>query len=114
MEILNVCSISFIPCSENRLPFDWTNPVGYLIAFSLEYAIFSYEYFVITCTLALCVGSYCFAIAMTKELKRILNSINVEAHDNQSKELQTLFSEFIYTHGNVKQLSTLPIFSSSD
>lgn len=82
----------------------------HLIVIIFEYIIFSYEYLVIASTLALCIGTYCYAIAMIRELKRILYSINAKANDNQSKELQTLFSEFNYTHGTVEQLSILTIF----
>lgn len=91
-----------------RFPFDWSNPIGYLIAIILEYIIWTYEYFIVACTLSLAIGGYWFAISATKEIQHTLHLINDAAQANdvcQSNELKLLIAEFIYAHGVVKKLS---------
>lgn len=76
----------------------------------LEYIILAYEYFIIACTLALGIGAFWFGISVTKEIQRILHSLNEKAQTNgnrnQSIRLKRLLSKFIDTHAAVKQLST--------
>lgn len=77
------------------------------MAVTLEYIVFTYEYFVIACTLAFGVGIYCILISVTEEIQHILHLINSKAQANKVKpdKLNTLFLEYINTHGTVKQLS---------
>lgn len=92
---------------QKRFPFDSNNAIGYLIAVILEYVFASYEYFVIACTLALGIGAFWVAMSLTKEIKRIVHSINhkTKAKMSQSHELMHLFLEFVDAHAAVKQLS---------
>lgn len=92
-----------------RFPFDFYNPIGYLIAFILEYIFLGYEYFVIACTLAVGIGESWFIISATKEIQRNLRSINKKIQTNKipSTKLMSMFSKFIDIHGNVKQLSII-------
>lgn len=59
------------------------------------------------CTLALGIGAFWIAISVTKEIQRILHSINNKSHETeiQTNEMMDLFSEYIDAHGIVKQLS---------
>lgn len=50
------------------------------------------------------IGVCSFANSITKEIQRILHSINVKAQANQN-QLKTLFTEYIHVHTAVKQLS---------
>lgn len=100
-----------------RFPFDWNNPIGYFFAFTVEYVILGYEFFMDACILSLIIGAYCFAISATKEIKRILHLINEKARANrknkkkQQNEMKILLTEFIDIHATTKQLST-PKFSN--
>lgn len=94
----------------NRFPFDTTNPIGYLVAFSIEYIILGYEFFIAACTLGLAIGAFWFAISATKEFQRFSPILNEKAQTNQSNELKMIFTELIYGHGIVKQLSSIQFF----
>lgn len=84
-----------------RFPFDWQNPIGYLIAMFFEYIILGYQIFIDGCILALAMSACWFIISATKEIQRILHSIKHTTHTN---ELIVLFAEFVDTHGVSKQL----------
>lgn len=97
-----------------RFPFDWRNPIGYLIVVTFEYIIYFYVCLIIACILGLEIGAYLFGISATKDIQRILHiiKINYEAqkYGIQASDLMKLFAEFINVHGSVKQLSTVSIF----
>lgn len=94
-------------CLLQRFPFDVSNPIGYSMAVIHEYIICGYEFYVITCVLPLALAVFWYTISITKELHRILKSIDASAQDKvtHSSELKTLFSEFIDTYASIKQLS---------
>lgn len=91
-----------------RFPFEWTNPIGYLVAVIIEYVIVGYEFSVDASVLALGIGAYWIGLAAIKEIQSILHTIKkrVQAKKHQSnRELKMLFTEFIELHGVAKQLS---------
>lgn len=94
---------------QHRFPFVWNNPMGYFAVIILEYIVLSYTYFLATCCLSHAVGVYWLVLAIIKEIRHILRSINEKAHTkkNQSNEIKTLLTEYIQTHAAVKQLSLL-------
>lgn len=73
----------------------------------VEYIMFAYNFFVIQFVAAFGIGTFFLAISTTKELQRILLSVNNKAKENgsQSRELCKLLSEFIQPHAAIKQLS---------
>lgn len=85
--------------SLKRFPFETNNPLGYLIVVILEYIICGYEFFIVACTLALGIGAFWLAISVTKEIQRILCLIDekIHANENQSTDLNILFSGFVET-----------------
>lgn len=88
------------------MPFDWRNPIGYLVAVIIQFIIVAYEFFVIACTLSLAIGAFWFAISATKEIKRIVNSIDENTEHKGGEEIMFKeFSTFIHMHSIVKQLS---------
>ena len=92
----------------NRFPFDWKNPVGYLIAVVLEYIIVSLALRYMGCFLGYGFGGYFFVMAIAKDLKSFVKSIGKSAKKCQSttseqKILQNL-CEFIRLHTSVKKL----------
>lgn len=90
-----------------RVPFEWNNPIGYLITFTFQYIVLGYEYLIIASTLGFLIGIYRFAVSVINEIQHILHAINDEAQTNeyQSRELKNIFSEYIHIHAAIKQLS---------
>lgn len=92
--------------SFRRFPFDWKNPVGFLIAISIQYTMFKYGSRICTCFFALSIGSQLYAIALSKAIKGSLLSIN---QNNQAKSDEPILleqiNEFIELHSNAQQLS---------
>lgn len=91
----------------NRFPFESNNPMGYFVAFLLEYIVFGYFYLFSASLLVLSFGFYCFTMSAVEEIQRILHSIHKRAHvkEIQSNKFYLLCSEYIDTHGIIKQLS---------
>lgn len=91
-----------------RFAFDWNNPIGYLIAITIEYIILGYQGFTVACSLSLNIGEYLFAIAATEEFQRFAPIINdkAQSNDDRSSDLKAFLVEFINSHGIMKQLST--------
>lgn len=82
--------------------------MGYSIAVIAEYIIVAYEYLIIACTLAFGSGAFWLAISATKEIKRIVHSVNdqIREDENRTIEMKIFIAEFIHVHGIVKQLSS--------
>lgn len=59
-----------------RLPFDWKNPIGYLVAFSMEYLTTILILSVILCQTSFTVGTSLMLIALAKDIANDLHSIN--------------------------------------
>lgn len=103
--------VKFVKCPNfyllKRFPFDWKNPIGYLLAITVEYIILAYECFVVACILALAFGGYWFVITGTEEIQCILHLIDDKSQSkkNESNELKALFAEFVDMHAFTKQLS---------
>lgn len=78
-----------------------------MIAIILEYNILSYVFVIVACTLSLGIGVFWLVISMTKNIEQMLRSINAKAQniENQSNQLEILFSDYIHAHVTVKQLS---------
>lgn len=100
----------FYSLSLKRFPFDTHNPIGYLIAFVVEYIVLAYEFFIVACTLALGIGTFWFGISITKTIQCILHAIGNQSQANkQSNQLKVLFSEYVHAHAEIKQLSVISI-----
>lgn len=104
---MNFHGLPLLSLSFQRFPFDWNNPTGYLAAVALEYLGFGYQYSIIACTLTYGIGIFSITISVTKEIQRILHSVNhkAQAKKVQFIKLRTLIFEYIDTHGAVKQFS---------
>lgn len=91
-----------------RLPFDWQNPFGYLIANIIYYILILYELMIGACVISFGFGSYLVGIAMSKSIKSSLYSIDQSIRVKSEKNL--LFdqlTEFIQLHSITKQLSLI-------
>ena len=59
-----------------RFPFDWMNPVGYLIPMVLQYVQVTYEFSLIACLVSFALGAFLYAICFVKDVKISLNLLN--------------------------------------
>ena len=90
------------------MPFDWRNPVGFVIAMSMLYIMFSCIMKIAACVIALAVGSYLYAIADSKCLQRILSAVDQSSQlKAERKHIRKQLVDLMQYHSNVKQLSKL-------
>lgn len=89
-----------------RLPYDWKNPIGYLVALYLEWLYATYLFQYVACFVFLAFGVFMHAISFVEDMKRKLHSINEMAGDeNSHKCMYPKLSRFIHLHAKAKQLS---------
>lgn len=89
-----------------RVPFDMKNPLGFLMALTMQGTMFCYGMTVGSYVLALAAGAYSYGIALSKCIKGSLFCINRStlAKIDQSILLEQ-FAEFIDLHSSTEQLS---------
>ena len=90
----------------SRLPFDYRNPFGYLVAIGIQLMLLWYSDMIGGCVIALACGSYLCAIDGSKCIKESLFSITRNA--NNRNDLMEQLIEYIQFHSHMKQLSTHP------
>lgn len=89
--VFNIC----VP-NHDRLPFDWKNPFGFIIAIVLESIGIWFGVSFTACLVTFGIGSYLFEITFTKIIKRSLRNINHSAKKKKSKiELMKQLSDYI-------------------
>lgn len=89
-----------------RLPFDWKNPLGYLVAVAATSIMASDPLHYMGCFLFLFYGVYMFSISIVKDLKGQLHSINKLARGKKCRaDMYKKLSKFIRLHADIKQLS---------
>lgn len=88
-----------------RYPFDWKNPIGYLMALFYEFLI---EFLLIYGAMALLnfsIGVYLLLISLSEDIKCDLCSFNESARQSDDSNTVTQFSKLIHYHSKVIQLS---------
>lgn len=103
MSIANYVKIFVI----KRFPFEWKNPLGYLIAIGIQYAITAYGVLIGACIISLGIGSFLYVIASTKCIRGNLFAINRCTNDSDKQHIWDQFIEFIQYHSRVKQFSRM-------
>lgn len=95
----------------HRFPFNWKNPVGFLVAISIQYTITAYGLTFCACVFGLAVGCFLYVIALNKIIKASLFNFsqNTRAKIDQIILLEQLI-EFIELHSGAKQLSRINNF----
>lgn len=89
-----------------RLPFKWRNPVGFLIAIVMEYAILLYALIVTASILSMAIASFLYAVALSRDIKGSLFAFNLNAQAKVDQPiLLDQLTEFIEVHSSAKQLS---------
>lgn len=88
-----------------RFPFEWSNLLGYLIAFAIEYLESILVHLSTLCFMSFIAGSFMMLISMTKDLKGDVTSINELPNPKENRlELLKKISAFIQYHSDAKQL----------
>ena len=93
-----------------RLPFDWKNPIGYLIAAPFQYTLLLNPLRYMATMVSLGVGTFLFTHSMTEDGKADLRLANEAAHKTEtSDEMFEHLSRFLHAHSDVKELSKMHI-----
>lgn len=66
----------FVDFSNLRFPFDWRNPIGYLIALSSQFIADTYFFIFVACVVAFGLGIFLFLLAAAKDIKTDLRLLN--------------------------------------
>lgn len=105
--LVNACVLKRLHLSlfvVRRLPFDWKNPFGFVMAITLQYIIFTYAMKVGACVLTLAIGLYLYVIAMSECIKQILFAISQSTRTEAEQNLiQEQLIEYIEFDANVKR-----------
>lgn len=87
-----------------RIPFDWKNPIGYIIAFVIQSGS---HYFVLQAVIVnLCyfMGVCEFLMAFTRDMDAELVAINeCNKTENSEKEVDKRLGDFVKLHGETKE-----------
>lgn len=96
-----------------RLPFDWKNPIGYLIATVIQLEMIKNSFRYTVSMLAIGIAFYMFSIMLVKDVIDNLQPLIFDSEASklhrmlQQKEPSELLSNFIRIFSNAKQFSTI-------
>lgn len=92
--------------SIKRLPFDWRNPKGFLLANFVQFILVTAVMITIKCLAIFGLGTCSMLFPLTKDMKNILKTIDDHAQrrKNQSK-IGKQFSRIVRFHCKLIQLS---------
>lgn len=92
-----------------RLPFDWQNPFGYIMAVIIQCVLCFGICREAICPMTFGIATFFMLIAITEDVKGDVFSINMAAHNKSTTEnrirISQQLSEFIQFHWSAKQLS---------
>lgn len=89
-----------------RFPFNWKDPFFYALAMTIEYLVTIDLFYFVSCLISLKIGTLLFSIAITKDIKRSLHSINKMAKsNNKHAQIFIELTNFVEFHLKAKQLS---------
>lgn len=117
VSILNKWHFQTVTCQQHlnllifqreRFPFDWRNPIGYMIAFAIEYLSFFCVVRVAVCLTTFIPGTFWILISITDDLKCDFNTVNELAKSEGSRlQITEKFYELISFQSDAKQLSII-------
>lgn len=102
---MNFCRIQLHNSIFRRLPFDWRNPSGFFMAFSVQCLVWFYVISGAVCNMILIGGCWMLtslAIDLNKELETIKDIDNAP---EQRSDLVITFNKIIQFHSKSKQFS---------
>lgn len=92
----------------NRMPFDWKNPIGYLVAAIIQHLICIAIFSVVACLASYGIGAFLFGIFTIKDIKTILKSINDSAQTKKTeRQAMEYLDDYIQCHTKLKRLSKI-------
>lgn len=92
----------------SRFPFDWSDPVLYLVAFVAVFLNVYCGAMVATTIINYTIASCCMLLALLKDLKQdVTKLIEMSKNEECQAKLKDTFSEFVEFHVTVKTLSFL-------
>lgn len=104
---LNIPSMSeycFFIQFQQRFPFDWKNPTGFLVAIFIQYILVVSVMISLKCLVIFEIGLCFMLFPMTKDIKCNLNAINARPKKNRSK-IDEKFPQVVQFHCKLIQLS---------
>lgn len=107
--ILQKLKSKFYLYNVRRVPYDWKNPIGYLVTTIYQYISLRRMLGLLELFVMFGIGSLLFVITVVRDMKMILKSANERAiagKQNQSQALKKLH-EFIKIHAMLKELSVI-------
>lgn len=95
--------------THKRFPFDSKNPIGYLIAVSVQAQVILVQLRHIQCFLTLGFAGLLFAFSIVEDIKDNLNEFNKMAKTRRSQSSKTMeqLTKIICYHINLRELSSL-------
>lgn len=90
-----------------RYPFDWKNPLGYLVVVTHQYVVAGYCSKFLFCAASSAIGCCAFLISIIrKQVKNDLKLINANAASDRNHSLTLkLVADFVGIHSFLKKLS---------
>lgn len=96
-----------------RIPFNWNNPTGYLLASAMQYLMVTFVFYFVACSSTIAIAVYLFSINATNDIIDNLHSINKDAKSRRKRSNITIqISEFIEYHSILKQLSQYDTYTN--
>lgn len=107
--IKNFIAIKF----RSRYPFATKNPLGFLVAATIQYIMLLNVWFFVACLISTGIGCFFFVLTMVDDAKVCLRSINKSAKAVAIPSiLLKKYLRFIQLHSNTKQLRSKQIWQS--
>lgn len=101
-------------CEMFRFPFDWKNPIGYLISVSWNSIVIFVLFRFLTCMVPLALGAYLFVFSVNNDWEHVIRTLGKRKATKPSKvNIFKRVTEFIRSHSNMKQLSRIVLFDST-
>lgn len=108
-----ITNLVYLTCKCFRMPFDSSNPIGFLIATIFTYILGRFVLTFLAHIASIGIGSHLYLISFTKDFKGILNRINESGKNSSSQRSQTIkyIIEYVQLQTIVKQLSQCDNFT---
>lgn len=91
-----------------RFPFDWKNPVGFLMTAIIAYALFQHTLSCATYMVCYGIGMNFYIVSLIEDIKCHLNVINNNIRTEVNRiEISNQISEYLQLHSDSTQLSSL-------
>lgn len=91
-----------------RLPFEWRTPIGYLIAFSIQFASFYCILLSADCFMGFLIGSCETLLTLTEDVKTELSALDdANKSGENAANLKQQMCDFVDLHSNTRQLSEM-------